>query len=227
VTVGSLLVPVVSKRLPETVAVGAATVGVAQLVQRGAGEECADADASDAVAALRANPRTASRVGADWRCVSREPNLIAIACGVLPELRVFVLIRADERPWTCHAECEAARMTACRDGMQASPWQLDPAQRTDRDSSCLHILVHERSGASGHAAEGRINHADIYLDPLTVLLRVYVTPLPGPQTRPGNPLTPAVVDLGTGLGDRVLFDGAAPFSPARCWPAENPVGIPR
>jgi hypothetical protein len=227
VTVASPLVPVVSAELPETVAVGAATVRVARLARREPSEGALDADASDAVAVLRANPRSASRLDGDWWCISREPEMIAIACGALPELHVFVLVRGEGRRWSYHIESEAERLVACRNGMWASPWQLDPVQPVDSDTSHLHILVHERSGASGRAADGRINTADIYLDSSTALLRVYVTPLPGPQTRPNNPLTPAVVELGARLGDRVLYDGGSPFAPAQRWPPEDAVDTQR
>jgi hypothetical protein len=96
---------------------------------------------------------------------------------------------------------------AIRDGNPASAWRLDPAAGPPGpEETELHVLVTERHCASGRNAEGRVERPDVFYREDEIRIVAYVTALPGMQTCPGNPSTPAVFVLPEPIGARRIVD---------------------
>lgn len=95
------------------------------------------------------------------------------------------------------------------DGVDKAGWRLDPGFPAPGPASTeLHVLVTERSCASGRSSADRIVGPEVAERDGTVLVAFGVRPPPGNgQTCQGNPSTPVVVPLPAPLGDRTLADG--------------------
>ena len=76
------------------------------------------------------------------------------------------------------------------------------------DDTVLRVLLTEQAFAGGQRASGRVLPPDIYLDTEELLLRMFVTPAPGFQSRSPNPETPVRIALPDPVGRRRLIDGA-------------------
>jgi hypothetical protein len=85
-------------------------------------------------------------------------------------------------------------------------WPADPGQ-VGADTSVLDVLVLEQACAGGEPADGRILDPVIDADEDRIVVTFLIEQVQGAATCPSNPPTPAALDLGEPLGDRVLLDG--------------------
>jgi hypothetical protein len=130
---------------------------------------------------------------------------------------VTVAVRSDGRRWSCIGVSSARPLRAARAGVRASSWRLDPTWEPSPDDRLVRLLVTEQSVAGGLRADGRLQTPELHVDSEQLILRVFVTPRSGFQTRGPNPETPARLTLPEPLGSRRLVDGAVVWAPV---PAE-------
>jgi hypothetical protein len=88
-------------------------------------------------------------------------------------------------------------------------WAPAPDADVGPEVTTIPILVNEMECASGQSAEGRVLEPAVDYRDDAVVVTVRVIPLGGAQTCPGNPNTPASLELTEPLGERVLLDGGA------------------
>jgi hypothetical protein len=103
-----------------------------------------------------------------------------------------------------------------RDGERAASWRLRPGTLVSPERRVFRILVTESACASGLPATGRIQEPVVVRERTRVQVAIFVRPLEGPATCPGNPETPYTLRLERPLGDRTLADGGTiPPRPVR------------
>jgi hypothetical protein len=144
-----------------------------------------------------------------WRLLARTDEEALFGRGRPPQL-LTVALRRDGRggTWTCLGVSAARPLRTARDGVRASRWRLDPTRETEPKDTLLRVLVTEQTFSGGQRADSRVLSPDLYVDANELVLTMFVTPLPGFQTRSPNPETPVRVKLPQQLGSRVLIDGA-------------------
>lgn len=132
---------------------------------------------------------------------------------------VVIEVVADSGVWLPRGmgQCNPSAVPSADFG--PATWALDPAFASPTpDATELHILVWEAACSSGSPATGRMSAPVIGWTADTLTITIGVRRLPGIQTCPGPPGTPAIVTLTEPLGRRTLLDGgrvpAAPPSPA-------------
>lgn len=155
---------------------------------------------------------------APWRMLARTNDAALFGSGRPPGL-ITVAVSQDSRRgnWSCLAVSTALALRAAREGIRASSWRPDPTNPPRPDDTELRVLVTEQTHATGKLAHGRMLPPDLYLDGERIVLRCFIRPLGGFQNRAlKNAETPAIVELGEPLGERLLLDGAvyAPAGPA-------------
>ena len=92
-------------------------------------------------------------------------------------------------------------------------WWPAPGEQVSADTHVLDVMVEEQECASGELATGRISEPTIDRSDEQVVVTFRVRPVEGGADCPGNPPTPAKLDLGEPLGNRQLLDGG---NVARC-----------
>jgi hypothetical protein len=94
------------------------------------------------------------------------------------------------------------------DGLGAAEWRPNSDQpEPNPRSRTIEVLVTERSCASGRPSVGRVVGPAVRYEADRVLVAFGVIPQAGDSFEcPGNPPTPAVIELTEPLGDRVLVD---------------------
>jgi hypothetical protein len=141
-----------------------------------------------------------------WRLLRKTAHRALFGLGRPPGMTT-VMFRRKRGGWMWMNWADGCRLRAVRNGLQASGWRLDPAYGPPaRRAHALHVLVHERSCASGRDARGRIEPPALWVNRRRVAIAMYVTPLDGTQDCQAVPETPATVGLPVALGNRKLFD---------------------
>ncbi|WP_249020120.1 hypothetical protein [Conexibacter sp. S30A1] len=143
-----------------------------------------------------------------WRELARDDEQALFGRGAPPHLLTVAVRRARGGRWEPLGASNSRPLRAVRDGIRASSWRLDRTIRLDPDSPVLHILVTERTMASGTPVAERLLAPELYIDTEVLLLRVYVRPLAGYVGRAGRHETPVRVALPEPLGGRTVLDGA-------------------
>ena len=143
-----------------------------------------------------------------WRELARDDEQALFGRGAPPHLLTVAVRRARGGRWEPLGASNSRPLRAVRDGIRASSWRLDRTIRLDPDSPVLHILVTERTMASGTPVAERLLAPELYIDSGAALLRVYVRPLAGYVGRAGRHETPVRVALPEPLGGRTVLDGA-------------------
>jgi hypothetical protein len=102
----------------------------------------------------------------------------------------------------------------CRVELTAEGWgtarfTLDPSQPATADSSTVAVMATEVNCAGGSAPDGRDVQAVVVDEtPDAVFVLILVEPVKGGATCPGNPAFPFIVDLGSPVGGREVFDAS-------------------
>ncbi len=143
-----------------------------------------------------------------WRALARDGEQALFGRGAPPRLLTVAVRCGRGGRWEPLGASNSRPLRAVRDGVRASSWRLDPTIRLDPDSPVLHILVTERTMASGTPVAERLLAPELYIDSEAALLRVYVRPLAGYVGRAGRHETPVRVALPEPLGGRAVLDGA-------------------
>ena len=140
--------------------------------------------------------------------LARTEEEILYGRGQPPQL-VTVVVRLGSRGrWECVGVSSARPLRACRDGIRASSWRLDPERSPVPEDDELRILVTERSRSSGMRAHGRILPPELHADDHRLTLRLFIRPQEGFQNLVRGRETPVRVALPERVGDRELADGA-------------------
>lgn len=143
-----------------------------------------------------------------WRVLARTEEEILYGRGRPPQL-VTVLVRLGSRGrWECVGVSSARPLRACRDGIRASSWRLDPAHPPAAEDDELRVLVTERSRSSGMRAHGRILPPDLHADERRLTLRLFIRPQEGFQNLVRGRETPVRIDLPEPVNGREIVDGA-------------------
>ena len=143
-----------------------------------------------------------------WRVLARTEEEILYGRGQPPQL-VTVVVRLGSRGrWECVGVSSARPLRACRDGIRASSWRLDPERSPAPEDDELRILVTERSRSSGMRAHGRILPPELHADDRRLTLRLFIRPQEGFQNLVRGRETPVRVALPERVGERELADGA-------------------
>lgn len=90
--------------------------------------------------------------------------------------------------------------------------------RIDPNETELTLAAHERNCANGEAPGSRDVHSVVWETEDAVTIFLFVEPVSGAATCPGNPTFPLKVQLDSPVGDRRLFDGV------EVPPVERPAG---
>jgi hypothetical protein len=154
------------------------------------------------------NPTAPPRLDG-WRLLARTEGEALFGRGALPQLHT-VAVREDPRrhTWMCIAASVGQPLRAARDGIRASSWRLEPSQEVEPDETMLRVLVTEQTYAGAQRAVGRVLAPDLHVDAEQLVLRMFVTPLKGFQSRAPNPETAVRVALPHPVGSRRFVDGA-------------------
>lgn len=104
-------------------------------------------------------------------------------------------------------------VSACAPDGEAALWWPAPGEQVNAETQVLDVLVEEQECASGQLATGRVSEPTIERSDEHVVVTFRVRPVEGGADCPGNPPTPAELDLGEPLGNRQLLDGG---KAARC-----------
>lgn len=107
----------------------------------------------------------------------------------------------------------AAAITACSPQGEAAVWWPAPGEQVTTETQVLDVLVEEQECASGEPATGRVLDPAIERSDDQVVVTFRVRAVEGNVNCPGNPPTPAQLDLGEPPGNRRLLDGG---NVARC-----------
>jgi hypothetical protein len=143
-----------------------------------------------------------------WRLLGRTEDEILYGRGRPPQL-VTVVVRLSSRGrWECAGVSSARPLRACRDGIRASSWRLDPEHAPASDDEELRLLVTERSRSSGMRAHGRILPPELHADDRRLTLRLFIRPQEGFQNLVRGRETPVRVALPERVDGRELVDGA-------------------
>ena len=146
---------------------------------------------------------------AGWRVLARADDEVLYGRGRPPRL-VTVAVKMNSRGrWACIGVSSARPLRACREGIRASSWRLDPDRQPAPADAELRILVTERSRSSGIKAGGRILPPELHADDGELLLRLFVRPRhEGFQNLVRGTETPVRVALPEPVGGRAIVDGA-------------------
>ena len=90
------------------------------------------------------------------------------------------------------------------DAQPLADWEV-----TKLDGSTLTLAVTERACANGEAPEGRRVEAAVSETDDEVAITVFIEPVAGGASCPGNPSFPFEVELAEPLGGRALVDGSS------------------
>jgi hypothetical protein len=144
-----------------------------------------------------------------WRQLARTDDEVLFGRGQPPALHTAA-IRRDRRrrTWGFRGDSAGKPLRAARDGIRASSWRLDPTRELLDDETTLRILVTEQAFGGGQKATGRVLAPDLHMNENELVLRLFVTPLPGFKMRTPNPETPVRVALPEPIGSRRVIDGA-------------------
>ncbi len=144
-----------------------------------------------------------------WRLLARVDGEALFGRGEPPRLHT-VALREDPRrhTWLCIAASVGQPLRAARNGIRASSWRLEPSHDPDPDETMLRVLVTEQTYAGAQRADGRVLEPDLHVDAERLVLRMFVTPLKGFQSRAPNPETAVRVALADPVGRRRVVDGA-------------------
>jgi hypothetical protein len=153
-------------------------------------------------------PMPTSEKLAGWRALARTDTEVLFGRGRPPHLLTVAARSARRGRWKAVGVSNSRPLRACRDGIRASSWRLDPDFEPDPNQTDLRILVTEVTMASGALAADRLLEPELHLDSERVLLRVYVKPLVGYVGRAARHETPVIVRLPEPLGARRAVDGA-------------------
>jgi hypothetical protein len=157
----------------------------------------------------RQKSATADRSLDRWRLLARTEDRALFGRGQPPKLvTVSVRLEGRRRGWRADSTSAGRPLRASRDGIRASGWRLDPDQQLTTADTVLRILVTEQTWSSATRADDRLLAPDLHLAADELVLRVYITPRGGFQTRVPNPETPARIQLPEPVGPRLLIDGA-------------------
>jgi hypothetical protein len=122
----------------------------------------------------------------------------------------FVIVERGPNGWAVDGWKQCRPELVYPDGLGPAVWRPDPDQpEPDGSSKSLHVLVTERSCASGRPSVGRVVGPAVRYEPDRVLVVFGVIPLPGGSECPGNPATPAIIEFTEPLGDRELIDASS------------------
>lgn len=153
-----------------------------------------------------------------WWVLSTAGERVTFANGAPPVLETATCERGPDG-WRMISYASNAAVERYRAGGRVARWYL--ADEPAPDATVLDVFVREQSCASGRSAEGRIEQPELEYCEDTISVAVFVTPLPGPQQCPGNPLTPFRVELGEPLRGRTLLDGGVhPAQPVALRPVD-------
>ena len=144
-----------------------------------------------------------------WRLLARAEGEALFGRGEPPRLHT-VAVREDPRrhTWMCIAASVGQPLRAARDGIRASSWRLEPSHEVGPDETMLRVLVTEQTYAGAQRADGRVLAPDLHVDAGLLVLRMFVTPLKGFQSRAPNPETAVRIALPHPVGSRRVVDGA-------------------
>jgi hypothetical protein len=144
-----------------------------------------------------------------WRLLARADGEALFGRGEPPRLHT-VAVREDPRrhTWMCIAASVGQPLRAARDGIRASSWRLEPTHEVEPDETVLRVLVTEQTYAGAQRADGRVLAPDLHVDAEQLVLRMFVTPLKGFQSRAPNPETAVRIALPEPVGSRRVVDGA-------------------
>ncbi len=146
-----------------------------------------------------------------WRVLARTDDEALFARGRPPRMVTVAAKRESRRKgWGPVGSSAGRHLRVARDGVRASAWRLDPTQEQDlsTEETVLRLLVTEQTWSGGTRADGRLQAPDLHIGAEELVLRMYVTPQQGFQTRLPNPETPVRVVLPEPIGDRFVVDGA-------------------
>ena len=157
-----------------------------------------------------------------WRLALKDPTdavFVAQTDTVGPDGWVAVELTAGPDGWKPGSIGQCNLRVVLLDGYGPASWALNPAfPAPTAGTTTLEILVWETGCSSGSLVTGRISAPVIEYTASTVTITLGVRPLPGIQTCPLGPGTPASLRLSQPLGSRALLDGgtvppAAPSPP--------------
>ena len=176
------------------------------------GEDIAVVEVEHPLAELEA---IAEQVGEEFRPAGDEVPRITGWAVYEQHNRVGVEILGedDELPRALAERFDADRLCVNVEGVpqsedaQVADWE--PDGEVDRTATHIPVHVMERGCAGGEPATGRIPEPHVQYREDAVVVTFRVIPKGGPQTCPGNPPTPYVLELSEPLGDRQLLDGGA------------------
>lgn len=149
-----------------------------------------------------------------WRILARDESEIVFGRGAPPALVTVSVQRTRGERWSARSVNTARQLRVTRDGIRASSFRVDPDAPPAPEATLLRLLVSEQTLAGGKLAHGRFLTPELHVDAERVLLRFYITPLPGWQARTRRWETPVLVQLPEPLGERQVVDGAVYFQPA-------------
>ena len=162
----------------------------------------------------RRPPPTTPAIDADdarrligWRVLGRTEDEILYGRGRPPQLVTVLVTVSSGGRWECAGVSSARPLLACRDGIRASSWRLDPERAPAPEDEELRIMVTERSRSSGMRAHGRILPPELHADERRLTLRLFIRPQEGFQNLVRGRETPVRVALPEPVGGRELVDG--------------------
>lgn len=143
-----------------------------------------------------------------WRELARSDEEVLFGRGRPPHLLTVAVRRGRRDRWSPAGVSNSRPLRACRDGIRASSWRIDPTFPPAPGDTELRILITEQTMATGTPAADRLLAPDLHLNTDRVVLRVYVRPLEGYVGRSAKRETPVIVQLPEPLGGRRVVDGA-------------------
>jgi hypothetical protein len=149
-----------------------------------------------------------------WRLLATTANRRVYGKGAPPRLITVGVKLQRKKRWVMQAVSPARQLRASRDNLRASSFRVDPDQPPSPHDTVLRLLVVEQTRSGGRLAYSRFQEPDLYLDDEEVLLRCFITPLPGWQSGTRRWETPVLVQLPEPLGNRRVVDGAIFFNGA-------------
>lgn len=127
-------------------------------------------------------------------------------------------------PWQASGPYHCKPRTL-RDGNRATEWtlypDLPPPKPTDAN---VVVAIHEQACTGGRDPIHHLDGRHVRYGKRAVVVMLWLEPLEGPHTCPGNPVGRLTLDLPGPLGDRQLYDGAT-YPPRRVEYGEDPLRI--
>lgn len=121
---------------------------------------------------------------------------------------IDVAVSPEDGEWGPDGMGECRPRTVMGGNYGPAEWAFDPAfPMPAPDATELHILVWEMACSGGRPASGRMSAPIVDYAEDTLTVSIGVSPIPGGNTCPGPPGTPALVVLPEPIGDRALLDG--------------------